>query len=139
LRPRIRRAIAFTTTLLTAAGVALAGAPSAAADDPATFDLTIGATYFRGTINFFNRSASVVGVLRGLSTSCRRGDAKAFSLNDELDHRSTSLVCNGVTNQTIPLTADVTGGAIKVIVSLKDANGALLRECWAYRGDPVCT
>jgi hypothetical protein len=43
----------------------------------ASFNLTVGATCFKGTVDFYNRTADVDGVLRGLSTGCRRGAAWA--------------------------------------------------------------
>ncbi|MEU6261104.1 hypothetical protein [Streptomyces sp. NPDC047043] len=126
-------------TLVAAAGLTLTGAPSAAAADRASFDLTVGATYFRGTIDFYNRSVSVDGVLRGLTTGCRRGAAWANDASGKvLDHRSTSLVCNGAVSRQIPLTADVPGGAAIVEVDLLDADGHIIAFCFAVRGDEYC-
>lgn len=140
MHARIRRAAtAVMTTLVAATGMALASAPNAAADDPARFDVGVGATYFRGTVNFYNRSASAEGLLRGLSTGCRRGVATAVdSAGNILDRRSTSLVCSGVVERTIPLVADVPGGAAFVEVAIADADGKNLATCIAYRGDSVC-
>jgi hypothetical protein len=127
------------TTLVAATGVVLASAPSAAADDPASFDVGVRATYFRGTVNFYNRSASVDGLLRGLSTGCRRGVATAVdSAGNVLDRRSTSLVCSGVVERSIPLVADVPGGAAFVEVAIADADGNNLDTCIAFRGNSSC-
>jgi hypothetical protein len=125
---------------VTGAAVALAVAPSAAADDPATFDLKYGATYFTGTINFYNRSVRVDGYLRSLSTSCRRGTASSWNSNatEVLDVRSTSAHCDGVTEQHLVLGAPVAGGAGWVEVTLANADGGDLVWCWAQRGDKVC-
>ncbi|WP_251091579.1 hypothetical protein [Streptomyces sp. Caat 7-52] len=117
----------------------LAGAPHAAAADRATFDVTVAATYYRGTIEFYNRSVIVDGVLRGLSTGCRRGGAWAYDAGGyPLAHKTTSLVCNGAVERDIPLSWDVPGGASSVVVDLLDADGNLLKYCVTTRGDEYC-
>jgi hypothetical protein len=129
------------TLLAAAAGMAVAGAPNAAADDGATVYLGgVGATYFSGTINFTNRSASVDGVLRALSTSCRRVYASSWDANGgELDFRSTSTWCTTSPTQHIALAANVPGGAAYVVVELTDANGNEIDICSVARGESVCT
>ncbi|MFD5017145.1 hypothetical protein [Streptomyces chartreusis] len=129
----------FAAALTAVAGLTLAGAPGAAAADRASFNLTVGATYFKGTIEFYNRSVTVNGVLRGLSTGCRRGAAWAFaSSGSTLDNRSTTAVCNGAVSKTIPLTADVPGGAAEVEVDLLEGNGYRIASCRVQRGFEYC-
>jgi len=143
MRPRIRRttkrATAVAAILAATAGLNLAGAPGAAAADRATFDVTVAATYYRGTFYFYNRSVVVDGVLRGLSTGCRRGGAWAYDAGGHpLAHKTTSLVCNGAVERDIPLSWDVPGAASSVVVDLLDADGKLLKYCVATRGDEYC-
>lgn len=45
----------------------MTGAPGAAAADRASFNLSYGATYYRGTAEFYDRSVLVTGELRGLN------------------------------------------------------------------------
>ncbi|WP_135237083.1 hypothetical protein [Nocardia sp. CS682] len=117
----------------------LTGAPNAAADDQASFDLTFGATYFRGTVEFYNRSAIVAGNLRGLSTGCRRGWASTHDTSGaRLDVNSMSATCTGPVHREIPLKADVAGGAARVQVRLLEANGNVLTSCWVTRGEERC-
>ncbi len=142
--PRIlrtsKRAAAVVATLAAVGGLTLAGAPNAAADDQAIFDLTFGATYYRGTIEFYNRSVIVAGSLRGLSTGCRRGWASAETADGgTLDYNTTSATCTGPVHREIHLTADVAGGARVVEVWLKDeANGNFLVGCSVTRGGDRC-
>lgn len=143
MRSRIRRtakrATAVAAALAAAAGLNLAGAPNAAAADRATFDVTVGATYYRGTIEFYNRSVIVDGVLRGLSTGCRKAGAWAYDAGgDWMDHRNTSVVCNGAVERDIPLSWDTPGAASAVVIDLLDANGNLIEYCVLYRGDEYC-
>ncbi|QBS44373.1 hypothetical protein DMB37_34115 [Nocardia sp. CS682] len=134
-----KRATAVLATLAAVAGLTLAGAPNAAADDRATFKLTYGATYYIGTIDFTNRSVLVAGSLRGLSTGCRRGWAAAFDGSFErLDYNSTSATCTGPVHREIPLTADVEGGVRFVEVRLQEADGTELASCFLTRGVKVC-
>ncbi|MEW1797990.1 MULTISPECIES: hypothetical protein [Streptomyces] len=142
MRARIRRTTRRATAVgaaLAAAGLNLAGTPSAAAADRASFDVTVAATYYRGTIEFYNRSVIVDGVLRGLSTGCRRGGAWAYDAGGyPLAHKTTSLVCNGAVERDIPLSWDVPGGASSVVVDLLDADGNLLKYCVLSRGYEYC-
>jgi hypothetical protein len=121
-----------------ATGLSVAGAPSAAADDRASFNLTWGATYYRGTVDFYNRSVVVSGQLRGLSTGCRRANAYSFNPLKTLDSENTSLVCNGPVVREIPLSADAAGGASMVSISLRDPEGRYLTFCVCHRGDEYC-
>ncbi len=127
-------------TLAAIGGLTLAGAPNAAADDRAIFDLPFGATYYSGTIEFYNRSVIVAGSLRGLSTGCRRGAASAETADGRtLDYNTTSATCTGPVHREIHLSADVVGGARIVQVWLVDeANGNFLVGCAVKRGGDRC-
>ncbi|MFI9407895.1 hypothetical protein [Nocardia sp. NPDC052316] len=125
------------STLAAVAGLTLAVAPNAAADETATFRLVYGATYFIGTIEFYNRSVLIAGNLRGLSTGCRRG--WAFAENGSwLDYNSTSATCTGPVYREIPLKIDVPGGVAKVDVHLTEADGNTLADCTVLRGEEYC-
>ena len=122
--PRIVAVAALTAVV---AGSVLTG--TAAAAVPSHFDITYGATYFRGDVSWFNRSVGIDGTLRGLSgTGCRR--AYGTTLDTAywpLDYRSTSTVCDAVTTQHIPLEANAVGGAASVKIDLTDASGKILK------------
>ncbi|HEV7976067.1 hypothetical protein, partial [Amycolatopsis sp.] len=138
MSPRIRRAFkrsaAIAATLMVAAGLTVAGAPAAVADDRASFNLTYGGAYYRGTVEFYNRSVLVTGELRGLGTKgCRVGKATAIrnASGGILDVGTTSAVCNGPVTREIPLTADVAGGAGLVLVALTLTGGEpILAHCY---------
>jgi hypothetical protein len=112
------------------------------AADAATVDLGhVGATYFTGTVNFTNRSVSVDGVIRALSTSCRRVYASAYDASgNPLDRiRSTSTWCTTSPTQHIPLEANVPDGAAIVVVQFTDASANQIDICSVVRGDTACT
>lgn len=135
----LKKATTIATAVMAAAGFAVATAPSAAADDRASFNLQVKATYFQGTIDFYNRSVVVRGMLRGLSTGCRRGAAWAFdSAGKELSYSNTTAVCTGAVSKTINLVADVPGGAARVEVDLNEGNGYRIAACEVDRGFEYC-
>ncbi|MFD9334499.1 hypothetical protein ACFWBF_08800 [Streptomyces sp. NPDC060028] len=116
--------------------LALPGPASAASP---SYDVTFGATYTRGDLHWFNRSASVVGVQRSVSTSpggCRKTLARTYTpdLITTLDTRTTTPVCGGSANITIPLKADVPGGAGWIEICLLDELGRVVSgKCRFYK------
>ena len=125
LRTLVRRVVTGGVATVVAATGLTAGSAAATTDAVTHFDITYGATYFVGDVTWFNRSVSVDGSLRGLSgTGCRSVLAQTWIPSDiggtVLDERSTSLVCNAVVVEHIPLDADVVGGAGTVEIYLRD-------------------
>jgi hypothetical protein len=140
IRRAFKRSAATAATLTVAAGLTVAVAPTAAAADRASFNLNYGGAYYRGTVEFYNRSVLVKGELKGLGgTLCRVGLAKTIA-GEILDTGSTSPVCNGPVTREIPLTADVPGGARQVLIALTAAPAGppFLAHCYVTRGDEYC-
>lgn len=108
-----------------AAGLVLAGAPAATAAPAAIAPVDLvdpgSGSSFHGTAAFSNRSVTVAGTFHAVG--CRRFYAASHAGSTQLDIRSTSLHCNATTQETLPLTANVPGGANFVRVALADANG----------------
>lgn len=127
---------------MAAAGLTSVAAPSAAAADATKVYLegTDMTTWFEGTVSFTNRSASVVGELRVGTFSCLRLYGATYTASGKrLDYRSTSLHCDDHTWPTIPLNADVVGGAASVGVWIEDSTGRYLDGCTVKRGElPSC-
>ncbi|MFJ8082959.1 hypothetical protein ACIQ6Y_20410 [Streptomyces sp. NPDC096205] len=114
-------------------GVALAlstplSAPVATAQTSAyptsAFDVTVGNTYTRGTITWYNRSVTVTGEHKSVDASSCRGTS-VFTLNSagvELSRAYSDSVCGRSETFSIPVDADVPGGAAVVRVCLDDGN-----------------
>ncbi|MGC0334852.1 hypothetical protein RKD23_007842 [Streptomyces sp. SAI-170] len=124
---RIRSATALTAATL-AIGV-LGAAPAADAATTAyptsTFDVTYGQTYTRGTITWYNRSVTISGEHKSVSTENCRGTT-GFTLNSadhEISHVSSDdVACGESKTFSFNVPADVEGGAAVVRVCLDDGN-----------------
>lgn len=122
---RARKFYSALAAVVAAVGLVLVGAPVATAAPAAPL---VGVylehpdgSYFSGTVTFSNRSANVSGTFGAVG--CKRLYGDAYAGNTRLDYRSTSLRCNSTTQETIPLTCNVPGGANHVIVSILDNDG----------------
>ncbi|MEU4078022.1 hypothetical protein DEJ45_04955 [Streptomyces venezuelae] len=121
---RTRLAAALSGVLL-AAGTLL-NAPAATAQASAyptsSFDVTVGNTYTRGTITWYNRSVTVTGEHKSVDGFSCRGTS-VFTLNSagvELSRGYSANVCGMSANFTVPVEADVAGGAAVVRICLDD-------------------
>ncbi|GFM95869.1 hypothetical protein [Streptomyces fulvorobeus] len=122
---RTRLAAALCGTVLTAG--TLLSAPTASAQATAypttPFDVTVGNTYTRGTITWYDRSVGVTGTEKSVDVSNCRGTT-VFTLDSarhQLDFNYSGGVCGTSAAFTAPATADVPGGASFVRVCLDDA------------------
>ena len=121
---RTRLAAGLCGVALTAG--TLLSAPAASAQASAypttTFDVTVGNTYTRGTITWYDRSVTVTGEDKSVDGFSCRGTT-AFTLNsarDQLDYNFSASVCGMSAPFTIPVEADVPGGAAVVRICLDD-------------------
>jgi hypothetical protein len=124
-------AAAAVLTLVVAPIVAAAAPASAAAYPTTNFLIKDGAGgYFSGTVTWYNRSVGVVGAFN--ADECERVYASSLVNTTRLDARSTSLHCNTVTSENIPLSADVPGGANRVYIDIRDRYGNVFdfTNCW---------
>lgn len=137
---RIRKSIATAAAVAAAAGTIFAATPANAATDAyptSSFAITYGASYYNGTVTWYNRSATVSGTLK--ATGCRRVYGQAFAGAAEKAYKSSSTQCDSTTPQTLILPADVPGGADTVYIWMTDGTGKALgteREC--HPTDSVC-
>ncbi|MFK4066318.1 hypothetical protein [Streptomyces sp. NPDC029674] len=142
---------AVTAAASVAAGMAFATAPAtatAATDTGATdtaavaeypvshFRIESGASYYRGTVTWYNRSADVNGTAN--ASGCRRYYGRAFAGSTSLDFKSSSTWCNRSGNVRLPLNANVVGGADRVWVYMTDENQNLIKGQTCYRGYTSC-
>ncbi|KQV11907.1 MULTISPECIES: hypothetical protein [unclassified Kitasatospora] len=124
---RTRPASALATFALATGMLVSAPAATAQASDYPhwDFDVTLGNTYTRGTVTWFNRSVSVTGEHKSVDPASCRGTT-AFTLDSaghQLNHSlSDHQVCGTSAKFTFNVPANVPGGAASVRVCLD--NGA---------------
>ena len=122
-----------------AAVLTFVSAPPVAAAAPASVDAYptsdfyiegYDGSYFSGTVTWYNRSVGVAGIYNAVG--CTRVYMAALDGRRVLDERSTSLHCNKVTLENIPLSANVPGGADRVYIDIRNEHGILLdwTNCW---------
>lgn len=121
---RTRLAAALCGAALTAGTLLSAPAASAQASAyPTTaFDVTVGNTYTRGVITWYDRSVSVTGTEKSVDVANCRGTT-AFTLNSarhQLDFSYSGGVCGTSAAFAFPVSADVPGGASFVRICLDD-------------------
>ncbi|MGX1885797.1 hypothetical protein [Streptomyces sp. NPDC055287] len=113
--------VALTTGTLLNAPAATA---QASAYPTSTFDVTLGNTYTRGTITWYARSVTVTGEHKSVDGFSCRGTS-VFTLNNanvELDRNYSANVCGTSAKFTVPVEADVPGGAAVVRICLDDGS-----------------
>jgi hypothetical protein len=122
------------------AGLVLAAAPASAAVaayPTSSFSIIYGASYYKGTVTWMNRSVSVTGAFK--ATGCRRVYAEAYAGSTWEDWQSSSTWCDRAGTATLPLSADVAGGASKVNVWMTTENASEgLQYFVCYRDESTC-
>ncbi|MGW7032686.1 hypothetical protein ACWGFX_36700 [Streptomyces xanthophaeus] len=116
-------AAALGSVVLTAG--TLLGAPAAGAQTagyPTTpFDVSLGASYVRGTLTWYNRAVGADGTFRAVG--CASVSFSAYGASDqELSTVSTGTRCNVTHLFKITIPAGAPGGAAYVRICIDDAN-----------------
>jgi hypothetical protein len=122
-KSRTRKVGVAVVAVASVAGMALAVAPATAtvaAYPISTFSIEVGASYYKGTVTWYNRSVGVTGAFKAVG--CRRVYAEALSYNTWLDWQSSSTWCDVSGPASLPLSADVAGGATTVDVWMTSGN-----------------
>ncbi|MEV7192215.1 hypothetical protein AB0N81_10430 [Streptomyces sp. NPDC093510] len=139
---RTRKAGAAVTAVASvAAGTIFATTPATAtaavAEYPtSSFVIEYGASYYKGTVTWTNRSVGVDGTAK--ASGCRRFYARAFAGSTSLDFKSSSTWCNRSGPVRFDLSANVVGGANKVWVYMTDENQTYLKGQTCYRNMSQC-
>ncbi|MFC4011139.1 hypothetical protein ACFOY2_28205 [Nonomuraea purpurea] len=111
---------ALKTTLALGAAIAVllgtATPVSAAADPRTSFTITQGTSYLKGSLTWHNRSVQVGARLRAAS-GCRTAVYTAWAGRRQID-RDTRRVCDRSAGHGFKLSANVAGGASRVVVEL---------------------
>jgi hypothetical protein len=121
------------------AGMFFAATPAAASAYPtSTFQLPYTASYYNGTVTWYNRTVDVKGTFK--ASNCRRIYAEAWAGTTLLDTQNSSTWCNKTAPAPLPLEADVAGGAnvVYILMTTEDP-GHLLNNVTCYRGQSECS
>ncbi|MFD4631127.1 hypothetical protein ACFVYR_07960 [Streptomyces sp. NPDC058284] len=118
------------TAAVSVAGMVFAAAPASAAG-AATFSIEYGASYYKGTASWSNRSVSVDGSFK--ASNCRRVYARAFAGSTSLDFKSSSTWCNRSGPADFALAANVVGGSDNIWLYMTDENQNYLKGQTCYR------
>ncbi|MEU4804495.1 hypothetical protein [Actinosynnema sp. NPDC023587] len=112
---RRRKIGAVVAAVTWVAGTVLAAAPATATAYPtSTFPIEVGASYYIGTVTWYNRAVGVDGAFKAVGE--RRVYAQAWAGRTWLDWESSSTWTNRSGPASLPLTADVAGGSTRVNV-----------------------
>ncbi|MGW7194722.1 hypothetical protein [Streptomyces chryseus] len=129
MKSRTRKVGVAVTAAASVAGVVFAATPATAA--AATVSIEYGASYYKGTANWSNRSVGVNGSFK--ATGCRRVYARAFAGSTTLDFKSSSTWCNRSGPANFTLDANVVGGSDNIWVYMTDENQKYLAGQTCYR------
>ena len=121
------------------AGMVFAAAPATAtvaAYPTSTFSIVYGASYYKGTVTWYNRSVDVTGAFK--ATGCRRIYARSFAGSTSLDFVSSSTWCDRSGPATLSPDANVAGGADNAWVYMTDGDQNYLAGQTCYRSSSTC-
>ncbi|MEV0523792.1 hypothetical protein AB0I66_10215 [Streptomyces sp. NPDC050439] len=131
-KSRTRKAGVAVTAALSIAGMAFAATPATAVGAAAaTISIEYGASYYKGTASWSNRSVSIDGSFK--ASNCRRVYARAFAGSTSLDFKSSSTWCNRSGPADFALAANVVGGSDNIWVYMTDENQNYLKGQTCYR------
>ncbi|MBB5804322.1 hypothetical protein F4560_004090 [Saccharothrix ecbatanensis] len=139
-KSRTRKFGAAVAAVASVAGMVFAAAPAtatAAAYPTSTFSIEVGASYYKGTVTWYNRSVGVTGAFKAVG--CRRVYAQAWAGATWLSWASSSTWCDRADHAPLSLLADVPGGATEVDVWMTSGNAYDGLEYFTcYRGFSFC-
>ncbi|WP_461123021.1 hypothetical protein [Saccharothrix stipae] len=149
-KSRTRRVGAFLAAVASVAGLIFAVAPATATAAPApadtatvagyptsSFSIVVGASYYKGTVTWYNRAVGVTGSFKAVG--CRRIYGEAWNNNTFLDVASSSTWCNRSGSAPFALDANAVGGANEVYIWMTTEDpDYFLEGVVCYRGVSVC-
>ena len=136
VKSRTRKVGVAVTAAASVAGMAFAATPATAAAAAATVSIEYGASYYKGTASWSNRSVGIDASFK--ASNCRRVYARAFAGSTSLDFKSSSTWCNRSGPADFTLVADVVGGSDNIWVYMTDENGNYLKGLTCYRAGYYC-
>jgi len=140
-KSRARKFGAAVAAVASVAGMVFAAAPATAtvaAYPTSTFSIEVGASYYKGTVTWYDRSVGVTGAFKAVG--CRRVYAQDWTTTAWLDWASSSTWCDYADQAPLSLSADVAGGASMVDVWMTGSSAYDgLEHFTCYRGASVCS
>ncbi|WP_414941786.1 hypothetical protein [Amycolatopsis sp. cmx-11-51] len=134
----MRKVGAAVAAVASVGGMVFAATPANAAYPTSTFSIVVGASYYKGTVTWYNRSVGVDGAFK--ASGYRRIYAQAWAGTTWLGWRGSSTWYNKSGPASLPLFTDVAGGATGVDVWMTSGNPDDGLEYFAcYRGVSVCS
>lgn len=139
-RKLARKVGVVVAAVASVAGIVFAAAPATAtvaAFPVSSFSVTSGASYYNGTITWYNRSVHITGTFRAVG--CRRVYAEGFAGSTSVGLVSSSTWCNTSGQATLPLdTSHVIGGPSRVRIYMTDGNQVPLAGENCYPAYTAC-
>ncbi|WP_410652041.1 hypothetical protein [Amycolatopsis sp. cmx-4-54] len=124
-KSRTRKAGAAVAAAASAGAMVFAATPATAAVTAyptSSFAIVVGASYYKGTVTWYNRSVGVDGAFK--ASGCRRIYAEARAGSAWLGWQSSSTWCDESGPAHLTVSADADGGANKVYVWMTTGNPA---------------
>ena len=140
-RSRTRKLGAAVAAMAAVAGMVFTAAPATAAPaayPTSSFSIVVGASYYTGTVTWYNRSVGVDGAFKAVGE--RRVYAQAWAGRTWLDWDSSSTWTDRSGPASLALDTDVQGGALRAHVWMTSADpydGLEYFTC--YRSESVCS
>lgn len=139
VKSRTRRLGAAVAVAASVGGMVFAATPTTAtvAEHPTSaFSIVVGASYYKGTVTWYNRSVKVDEAFK--ARGCRRVYARAFAGGTSLDFKSSSTWCDRSGPADFSLDANVVGGANKIWIYMTDESQTYIEGQTCYRGSSHC-
>ncbi|MBT2505840.1 hypothetical protein J7I98_07965 [Streptomyces sp. ISL-98] len=139
VKSRTRKVGAAVAAAASVAGMVFAATPATAAvaDYPtSTFSIEVGASYYKGTATWYNRSVEVNGAFK--ATGCRRVYARAFTGTTSRAFVSSSTWCDRSGPVRLALDVPFAGGADNIWVYMTDGAQNYLEGQTCYRSSGYC-
>ncbi len=132
-----RKAGTTVAAVASLAGMVFTATPASAIPHPtSTFSIEAGASYYRGTVTWYDRSVGVTGTLK--TVGCWRVYLRVFADTRQLDYLRSGTQCDKTTNMSSSLSANVAGGADTVYIQMTETSQNIVKGATCVPSSSVC-